>query len=86
MLSGIETPELAEQALATLDQAVAAGELTPQVEVVARTLLGDLDGAMEIARGLSAPGELFEMDLLWIPQFRPLRLRPDFPILWMNSA
>ena len=81
VLSGIENPELAEQALATLDQAVAAGELTPQIEVVARTLLGDLDGAMEIARGLSAPGELFEMDLLWIPQFRPLRLRPDFPDL-----
>lgn len=78
VLSGIENPELAGTALATLDRAVAARELTPQVEVVARTLLGDLDGAMRIARGLSAPGEVFEMDLLWIPQFRPLRLRPDF--------
>ncbi|MDX1517500.1 MAG: winged helix-turn-helix domain-containing protein [Woeseiaceae bacterium] len=78
VLSGIENPELAAPALATLDDAVAAGELTPQIEVVARTLLGDLDGAMSVARQLTAPGEIFEMDLLWIPQFRPLRLRPDF--------
>ena len=78
VLSGIENPELAAPALATLDDAVAAGELTPQIEVVARTLLGDLDGAMGVARQLTAPGEIFEMDLLWIPQFRPLRLRPDF--------
>lgn len=78
VLSGIENPELAAAALQTLDQAVAAGDLTPQIEVVARTLLGDLDGAMNIARQLTTPGEIFEMDLLWIPQFRPLRLRPDF--------
>lgn len=81
VLSGIENPELAPSALATLDSAVAAGELTPQIEVVARTMLGDLDGAMRVARELTAPGEIFEMDLLWIPQFRPLRLRPDFVAL-----
>ena len=78
VLSGIENPELAAAALQTLDDAVAAGDLTPQIEVVARTLLGDLDGAMNVARRLTAPGEIFEMDLLWIPQFRPLRLRADF--------
>ena len=78
VLSGIENPELAAAALQTLDDAVAAGDLTPQIEVVARTLLGDLDGAMDVARRLTAPGEIFEMDLLWIPQFRPLRLRADF--------
>ncbi len=78
VLSGIENPELAAQALATLDEDISAGKLTPQIEVVARTLLGDLDGAMDVARRLEAPGEIFEMDLLWIPQFRPLRQRPDF--------
>ena len=78
VLSGIANPEERGAALTTLDRAAAAGELTPQIEVVARTLLGDLDGAMRVARRLTGPGEAFEMDLLWIPQFRPLRLRADF--------
>lgn len=78
VLSGIEDPELAAPALATVDRAVAANQLTPQVEVVARTLLGDLDGAMRIANKLTEPGEIFEMDLLWIPQFQALREHPGF--------
>jgi tetratricopeptide (TPR) repeat protein len=78
VLSGIEDPELAELALEAVDATAASGQLTPQVEVVARTLLGDLDGAMRVAKLLLEPGEAFEMDLLWIPQFLPLRQHPDF--------
>ncbi|MDH3748632.1 MAG: winged helix-turn-helix domain-containing protein [Gammaproteobacteria bacterium] len=78
VLQGIEDPELAGPALEAVNMTVATGQLTPQIEVVARTMLGDLDGAMEVTRLLLHPGEAFEMDLLWIPQFLPLRQRPEF--------
>ncbi|NNC76796.1 MAG: hypothetical protein HKN77_02470 [Woeseiaceae bacterium] len=81
VLSGIEDPEQAGQALETVNKAVAENQLPPQVEVVARTLLGDLDGAMQIASRLTAPGEVFEMDLLWIPQFKALRQHPQYLML-----
>ena len=45
-------------------------------------LLGDVNGAMTIARRLVAPGEVFEMDLLYSPEFRMLREHPEFmPLL-----
>ena len=75
VLAGIEDPGRAPAALAAVDAAV---DLPAQIEVVTRTLLGDVDGAMDVARRLEAPGEAFEMDLLWIPQLEPLRRHPDF--------
>ena len=41
-------------------------------------MLGDVDGAMEIAKLLELPGEIFEMDLLFIDELEPLRLHPEF--------
>ena len=58
--------------------AVAANQISGQAEFVTRGLLGDLDGAMDVARRLEAPGEAFEMDLLFIPEMQPLRERDDF--------
>jgi len=69
---------LAERALVALDQQWADRTLPVQVALIARTVLGDVDGAMEIARLLEKPGELFEMDLLFIPELEPLREHPDF--------
>jgi hypothetical protein len=52
------------------------------VELIARALLGDVDGAMRIAELLEQPGEAFEMDLLFIPELRALREHPGFmPLL-----
>jgi len=56
--------------------------ISPEIVLVARTILGDVDGAMEIAQLLKLPGEAFEMDLLFIPEMKPLREHPDFmPLL-----
>jgi hypothetical protein len=56
--------------------------IEPTVEVIARTRFGDIDGAMATARRLQGVGELFEMDLLYIPELQPLREHPDFmPLL-----
>ena len=68
----------AETALDVLDQAWADKTLPPAVVFIARSVLGDVDGAMEIAQLLKGPGEAFEMDLLFIPETEPLRKHPDF--------
>jgi len=70
------------QALAALDAAANSDQLPLQVDVTARTMLGDIDGAMRVAELLDGPGEIFEMDLLFIPEMQPLRQHPDFmPLL-----
>jgi DNA-binding winged helix-turn-helix (wHTH) protein/tetratricopeptide (TPR) repeat protein len=59
-----------------------AEDLGPLIELTARSILGDLDGAMRIAELLEAPGEIFEMDMLFIPELAALRQHPDFmPLL-----
>ena len=67
-------PQKIPAALAVLDTASAS----PQVEFTARTLFGDTDGAMEIARQLEQPGEIFEMDLLFVPELKAIRDHPEF--------
>ncbi len=79
VISGMFDAEITAAALQAVNDTVDAGHMSPQIEVVARTVLGDIDGAMRIANLLEQPGEAFEMDLLWIPEFLPLRQHPDFP-------
>ncbi len=68
-------------ALQALEAAALEGGVPPQVEVVARTLLGDVDGAMAVAQRLRGIGEVFEMDLLFAPELEPLRKHPAFASL-----
>ena len=78
VLAGMSDAEKSAVALQSVDDAVSAGYMPAQIEVVARTLLDDIDGAMRVAELLENPGEAFEMDLLWIPEFAPLREHPNF--------
>jgi DNA-binding winged helix-turn-helix (wHTH) protein/tetratricopeptide (TPR) repeat protein len=66
------------EALAAVTNAAAAGEMSEQAEFIARTLLGDIDGALDVAMMLHGQGEIFEMDLLFIPETAPLRAHPRF--------
>ena len=69
-------------ALDALNDFVAVESISPIIELTVRTLLGDLDGAMRVAELLEAPGEAFEMDMLFIPELAPLRRHPEFlPLL-----
>jgi DNA-binding winged helix-turn-helix (wHTH) protein/TolB-like protein/Tfp pilus assembly protein PilF len=80
--AAMSDPALAPEALQALDAATAEYQVKPFIEIVARAFLGDLDGAMDIAKLLEQPGEIFEMDLLFIPELRALRQHPDFmPLL-----
>jgi DNA-binding winged helix-turn-helix (wHTH) protein/TolB-like protein len=65
-------------AVAAVDEAASQGGISRQFEFIVRTVLGDLDGAMSVARLLESEGEVFEMDLLFIPEVQPLREHPDF--------
>ena len=81
VLAGMQDPAMRDAAIDAVNGAVAEGNMPGNVEIVVRTLLNDLDTAMRIARRLEEPGELFEMDLLWIPEFLALREREDFRAL-----
>lgn len=78
VFAALEEPERTEAALRALDLAVARGTLTPAVELITRTMFGDLDGALAVAQRLQDPGEIFEMDLLYTPELQPLRDYPGF--------
>jgi len=79
VIAGMLDEEMTVVALRAVNETTAAGQMPPQIEVVARIWLGDIDGAMKVSELLEQPGEAFEMDLLWIPEFEPLRRHRDFP-------
>lgn len=69
-------------AIEALDEAAIVQPVTPVVDFTVRGLLGDLDGAMRVAKLLEQPGEAFEMDMLFIPELSDFRQHPDFmPLL-----
>jgi len=80
VFEGFRDPSKAEAGLRALDDA--EDVLANEVLVTARTVLGDVDGAMAIAAELEKPGESFQMDLLFTPELQPLREHPGFmPLL-----
>lgn len=84
VFAAFEDPTLRNAAFEVLDRHWAEGTLPPEVVLIARTVLGDVDGGMEITRLLEGPGEVFEMDLLFIDELEPLRHHPDFIPLMKN--
>ena len=72
---------LAAEAVASLNELDARQSVAPQASLITRAILGDTDGAMHIAQRLRAPGEIFEIELLFIPELAPLREHPGFPLL-----
>ena len=65
-------------AIAALDSAAVAGQMDPRIEITLRAMLSDLDGAMLVANRVAQPGAIFEVDVLFLPELRDLRRRPDF--------
>ncbi|MBT8108636.1 MAG: winged helix-turn-helix domain-containing protein [Gammaproteobacteria bacterium] len=79
---GLEDPAHAQEGLAAINAAWAEQQVIPHIVILARTLLGDVEGAMEIAWLLDQPGETFSMEILYIDELAPLRQHPDFmPLL-----
>ncbi len=82
VFSAFSDPERTEAALTALDRVSGDSTIEPEILVTARTLLGDINGAMAVARRLEEPGEWFQMDLLFAPELQALRDHPEFmPLL-----
>lgn len=81
VFAALENPELAGAALDKMDASTEAGALPPQVALVAGVLLGDVESAFAVASRLPDEGEIFEMDLLFIPQTKLLREHEGFDAL-----
>jgi len=82
VFAAFSDPSLTPSALQVLGQASSEAGLEPEIVVTARTMLGDIDGAMAVARKLEEPGEWFQMDLLYAPELQPLRDHAEFmPLL-----
>ena len=75
-------PGMRDAALAAVNQAWDEQLIIPDIVLIVRTLLGDLDGAMEIAELLEDEGEAFSTEMIFVPEIAPLRRHPDFmPLL-----
>ena len=72
------TRENAQAALAAINKTWEEGDVIPHIVILVRTLLGDVEGAMAIARLLDNPGETFSMEILYIDELAPLRRHPEF--------
>jgi len=72
----------AAEGLAAINRAWTEHQVIPHIVLLARTMLGDIDGAMEIAWLANEPGETFSMEILFIRELEPLRQHPEFmPLL-----
>ena len=76
--AGLDDDRFSADALEAVDRAAEKKALEIRVEVVLRTLLGDLDGALQVANRLLGPMETTEPDFLFLPELAPLRRRPEF--------
>ncbi len=77
----LQDPSMRGAALEAIDAASQDGQIDPRLGMVARAILQDVEGAMQVALSLSDSDEFKEMDFLFMPEFRPLRQHADFPIL-----
>ena len=78
LFRALEDPSQRERAVTALEEASNAGRLDPRLHMALRVFLGDVDGGMKIALDLASPGMHRTMDMLFLPELRPLREHEDF--------
>jgi DNA-binding winged helix-turn-helix (wHTH) protein/TolB-like protein len=81
VFDGMSNADKRDEALDIVQQLAVGGRLSAAVEISLWVLLGDADRAMAVARRLKDFGEIFEAELMFIPQFSILRKHPEFPTL-----
>ena len=80
--AGLADPSKRVTAIQALDNARTEGNIPPEAEFCARAVIGDTEGAMRLAMDLEQPGEIFEIDLLFIPEMKDLWQHAEFiPLL-----
>ena len=78
LFAAMRDPSARDDALVSIEEAFNNSRVEPRLEIIARTMLRDIDGAMGVAMALAESGETFEMDILFIPELRPFREHPQF--------
>lgn len=81
VFEGMHNPEMYDRAIEIVRQLSDGDQLAPRIEISLWALLGEGDRAMAVARRLEEFGEVFEAELMFIPQFSVVREHPDFPAL-----
>ena len=82
---GLADPAYAADGLAAINAIWEEGLVIPHIVLLVRTLLGDVNGAMEVAGRLDEqPGEYFSMEILFIDELASLRAHPEFMPLLEN--
>lgn len=75
---GLRDPGQRQAGIEALKVAADTEAINPQIELTLRAMLGDVDGAISIAQQLARRDVTYEMDLLFLPELRSLRERPEF--------
>lgn len=79
VFDGIADPAKRDSALALLERLDASGEMPANVIMTLSVLLGDVDRAMRVARGMAGGDSVFEIEIVFIDEFREFRAHPEFP-------
>ena len=77
----LKDPGKTPTALAAIDEAFSNPATDSRINVIVRTVLGDTDGAMNVAMALANSDAFSEVDFLFAPELRPLREHPQFMTL-----
>ncbi len=78
VFAALRDPAQLESGLASVNRAAAEQAINLRVEVTLRTLLGDIDGAIRVANGLTRPGQTLNTDFLFLPELLPVRQHAGF--------
>ena len=78
LFKAVDDPAARAAALAAIESAFADEIIDPRLEIIARTMLDDIDGAMNVAMSTAESDKVREMDVLFLRELRPLREHADF--------
>jgi DNA-binding winged helix-turn-helix (wHTH) protein/tetratricopeptide (TPR) repeat protein/TolB-like protein len=78
VFAAIEDSSMTGVALTAIETAFLDPQLDPRLNIISRTVLGDIDGAIEVAMSLADEDEYSENDFLFMPELSPLRQHPEF--------
>ncbi len=74
-------PESLQNIFESISAAAASGSLPPNIELTLWAYLEQSDKAMEAAWALQKSGKYFEVEIIYLDEFRVLREHEEFPEL-----
>jgi DNA-binding winged helix-turn-helix (wHTH) protein/TolB-like protein/Tfp pilus assembly protein PilF len=78
IIDGVEYPALRDQAIGMLGQLQNTGQMPDNVIMTLSVLLEDIDRAMAVARGLASGDSVFEIEIIYVDEFRDFRRHEQF--------